>query len=302
MDNLDLVKVYTPEGELKKVEREQLSDALSHGFKLAEEDPTEKPKKSLLGSGLAATAKGIISAAPSVFQTLAETGEDVARLGAQGATFGFSDEALAALQAGKESLTSEKSLADLYEDYKKIEEEKLKKSRERSPVLGTVAEFGGAVLPGIAATALTGGAAAPAVAPSLGRALGKAALTGAASGALAGAGASEGSVLGDVEFDPSKGVVYGEKAEKFAKDVLGGAASGAVIAPMFEGGIRALGKAAGGIKKGVKGLADKHGEAKNNLVAYRETKEKGTDFITEQGKEALDIRKENYATKVQQVL
>jgi len=93
---------------------------------------------------------------------VSDTLEDVASAGAQGLTMGFSDElagagrGVAAKVAG-----SEKDLSDLYAQYRDIERKRYEQAQERSPVLSSVAEFGGAIAPSLLSgggSLLTGGA------------------------------------------------------------------------------------------------------------------------------------------------
>lgn len=283
MEELDLVPVYTPEGELKKIKRSDMEKALSSGFSLAEQPPTKK--QSVLTSAAKGIGGGLVEAGKYLGEKTLESAEDVARLGAQGATFGFSDEALAAAQAAKEGAATGGDFADLYQKYLALEQEKIKMSKERSPILGTAAEFGGAILPAVGASIASGGAAAPAAAGGLARILGRAALTGAVGGAISGAGTSEGTIVGGDR----------EKIAQLGKDIVGGAASGAVLAPAFTGGLMAL----GGVAKGAKGAISKLGkdfkEVEAQLVAREEAK-MGTSFLTEKGKELLDNRLVNTAT------
>lgn len=152
--------------------------------------------------------------------------KDLARLGVQGASMSFSDEALAGLQAAADVVGTEKTLKDLpalYEQYKQIERRKVEEARERNPILGTAAEFGGAIIPSI----FTGGTSlavkgASKLLPSLakstaGASIGRAALTGAQYGGVAAAGAMESPLLSS------------EGATEIAKGAaVGGAFSGAM--------------------------------------------------------------------------
>jgi hypothetical protein len=292
MDNLDLVPVYNPEGELKKIKREDISAALEKGYKMAEESsqevsqPIRQRKESAVGSAAGALGRGIVESGKYLGEKALESAEDVTRLGAQGLTFGFADEGVAAAKALSESQATGGEFEDLYKKYLALEQEKIKMSKERSPVLGTAAEFGGAILPAIGASVISGGAAAPAAGAGLLRTLGRTALTGAAGGALAGAGTSEATILGGRE-----GI------EQLGKDILGGAASGAVVAPAFHLAGMGAGKL---IKKGAEGakkLATMFDEPEAALVAFEESKA-GTDFITKAGKELLEERQTNTAKEI----
>jgi hypothetical protein len=125
----------------------------------------------------------------------------------QGATLGFSDEAIAALRAGLDP-RQKKGLSELvtgqpspgsYEDYLRAEREGMRKYQEQNPITSTVANLGGAFAPAV----FTGGAGAvPAVSrtvgPRLARMLfgetpsvGRMAATGAGAGAVSAVGTSE---------------------------------------------------------------------------------------------------------------
>lgn len=103
--------------------------------------------------------------APEEDMTLSEA----ARMGAKGATFGFSDELLGGLQAVGDVASSEKSLSDLptlYRAYQKAEEAKQKDISERHPLKSMGLELGAGMLTGGALASL-GKKAAAAAAPSL---------------------------------------------------------------------------------------------------------------------------------------
>ena len=165
--------------------------------------------------------------------------KDLARLGVQGASMNLSDEVLAGLQAAADVAGTEKTLKDLpalYEQYKQIERRKIEEARERSPILGTAAEIGGAIIPSI----FTGGTSlavkgASKLLPSLaastsaGASIGRAALTGAQYGGVAAAGAMESPLLSS------------EGATEIAK--------GATMSFLFSGAMAGAGEAAKGIYK-----------------------------------------------------
>ena len=110
----------------------------------------------------------------------------------QGASMGFSDEAIAALRAGLNPKQG-------YEDYLKAEREGMRQYQEQNPITSTVANLGGALAPAI----FTGGVGAvPAVSRTVGPRLagvlfgqtpsvGRMAATGAGAGAVSAVGTSE---------------------------------------------------------------------------------------------------------------
>jgi hypothetical protein len=110
----------------------------------------------------------------------------------QGASMGFSDEAIAALRAGLNPKQS-------YEDFLKAEREGMRQYQEQNPITSTVANLGGALAPAM----FTGGAGAvPAVSRAMGPRLsgmlfgqapsvGRMTATGAGAGAVSAVGTSE---------------------------------------------------------------------------------------------------------------
>lgn len=209
------------------------------------------------------------------------TGMDVLRGAAQGLTFGFSDEMLAALKAaGKVALTEKKvqDLPELYRQYQQLEQEKIKEAKERSPGLFTTSEIIGGLAPALftggATAAATGAAKAGAAAakttstllpalaeatPAAGvaakEALGflpsvlKGAKTGAAYGALAAAGTAEAPI---------------EETGEFAKEVGKGALFGGTLG----GGLSAL----GGIGRAIKPDVKESSMARQAKLAFEEAK------------------------------
>lgn len=136
---------------------------------------------------------------------------DVLRGGAQGLTFGFSDEALAALKAATEVAGTEKTLKDLpslYRQYQQLEQEKVKQAKERSPIAFGAAEIAGGLAP---ALFTGGGTAAATAAKGFLPAVGRGALTGAKYGALAAAGTAEAPIEETGEFakEIGKGALFG---------------------------------------------------------------------------------------------
>jgi hypothetical protein len=121
----------------------------------------------------------------------------------QGATFGFGDEINAAARAPLSAIKS--AIGGDGEGYNAAladERAKLKAYQESSPGASAAYEIGGAVVPAVAGTVLSGGAAAPALAARsaplamrLGRAAYPAAKVGAAQGAAYGFGTGEGGMI-----------------------------------------------------------------------------------------------------------
>lgn len=124
------------------------------------------------------------------------------RAAMQGATFGLSDEAIAALSSPKAALAAavsgeeSKTAAPYYETLER-ERQMLEQYRQQFPTGAAVSEIAGAAVPAIAATLLSGGSTAPTTGTMLQRAYqgGKtAAKIGAVEGGLYGFGQAEGGI------------------------------------------------------------------------------------------------------------
>lgn len=259
-----------------------------HGFLL----PTEEEKKQYTqepvdhGFRLPTEEERIKYTSPSeepsgVLQTI----EDVVRLGGQGLSASFSDEALAALKAAGEVAGTEKTLKDLpalYEQYKQIERRKIEEARERSPVLGTAAEIAGAIAPtffsGGTSLAVKGAAKLlPAIAESTSAAgaIGRAALTGAQYGGVAAAGAMESPIL-----SPEGG-----------KEILKGAALGGAL-----GGVTASGVEA--VKSAYRALSPASRTVKLAGRAFQEAAEGRPSPTSEAGEKLLQKEEQEAAKKI----
>lgn len=137
--------------------------------------------------------------APKSLATVAQPTGDVEkqrlRAAAQGATFGLSDEGLAAMQAAAASMSGGQTFGEEYERALASERTKLKAYQQAYPVSSAAYEIGGAIIPSLIASAVTGGTATPGIvaaeAPLAAR-LGKAAMTGLGQGAAYGYGTGEG--------------------------------------------------------------------------------------------------------------
>jgi hypothetical protein len=171
--------------EEEKAKYEQLPS--DRGFRL----PTEEEKAELRGKEESPLSNLGTSAAESV--------EDILSSGAHGLTAGWSEEILGKLKAYRDiiaskELTKENDLERLYKQYRDIEEERYARAKERSPVLSTASEVGGAIAPAL----FTGGATAAATAPTLLGTLAKVAVPGAISAAVGHLG--EAQELNEEEF------------------------------------------------------------------------------------------------------
>lgn len=141
------------------------------------------------------------------------------RAAAQGATFGLSDEAIAAVTnpvaAARAAFGDAEGGAGYY-DRLASERGKLEAYRQARPLEALGYELGGAAVPTVAATLFTGGAATPIQGPLITRAISAAPRLmkeGAAFGSLYGAGTAEGGIV------------------QRLKGAATGAATGAVMAP-----------------------------------------------------------------------
>lgn len=136
----------------------------------------------------------------------------------QGLTFGYSDEIIGGLQAGvKKALGDERPFAEVYE----AQRDAYRAYRDRGKADNPKTFLGGAIAGGVGSVA-----AAPVFGAAKGAGLAANATRAAAGGALTGAGLSENNPLKSPK-----------EAEKFGKDVLEGAITGAV----FQGGFQGIG-------------------------------------------------------------
>lgn len=212
-----------------------------------------------------------LSASDISFQEEPTTSSDFGLGAAQGATFGFSDEMLAALRASKEVATTEKGLKDLpslYRQLQQIEQQKVAEARERSPIAFAAGEIGAGIIPAL----FTGGASAAASGAKAAAAGAKAAtgfLPSVFGAAKAGAGYGALSAAGTTE----KPI---EETGEFATEVAKGGLAGATI-----GGV--LGAAGQGIKT-IAGTLEDADMARQSRVAYERAK-KGLDFTGEKATE-----------------
>ena len=216
--------------------------------------------------------------------------EAALRSGAQGLTFGFADEASAALESTLTGKPYEKALEESRAEYKASEEE--------YPVTSLVGEIGGGIGQAIGITAATGGAGAPAAAATGAKTLsniaklgkiaraafiptveksalkniGTAALSGATYGGLTEIGKSEEEGLGRLKEAPMAALTGG---------LVGGALGG-----VLEGGKKAI---SGSIKL-LEDLA-KEGELPPSIIKTMDVIKAGTEkkgYITEASKQRVD--------------
>lgn len=213
-------EITTPDGrrfEIEAPEGTSAEDALAWarqhlgaqggGERQPTEAPREEPRQQ---GGRGAYVKGL------------------ARSAAQGATFGFGDEALARAR----SMFSDRDYDDLLQE----ERDAYKRFASENPVASFAAEFVGGAIPSIPALMIPGGqTAAGATLANTARNVGaltrmatsptaRLAATGAGYGGVAGFGAGEGG--------------FGNRAES----ALGGAATGAVLGPLAAAGMNAVGR------------------------------------------------------------
>ena len=125
----------------------------------------------------------------------------VGRAALQGATFGFSDEAIAAasnpLAAMSAAISGETEASAPYYETLEAERRKLDQFSEQYPVLSASSEFSGAAIPAVAATVFSGGSAAPATGTrmaQMAKSGARAAKVGAIEGGLYGFGTGEGGI------------------------------------------------------------------------------------------------------------
>lgn len=125
----------------------------------------------------------------------------VGRAALQGATFGFSDEAIAAASnpraAMSAAISGETEASAPYYETLEAERRKLDQFSQQYPILSASSEFSGAAVPAVAATVFSGGSAAPATGTRMAQMLksgGQAAKVGAIEGGLYGFGTGEGGI------------------------------------------------------------------------------------------------------------
>lgn len=160
------------------------------------------------------TSESLLSTSDIKFDEEPSTTGDAATGAAQGLTFGFSDEGIAALRAAKEVATSEKSLKDLpslYRQFQEIEQQKIAQARERSPIAFTAGEVAGGILPALFTGGATAAASGTKVATGFLPSVISAAKAGTAYGALSAAGTTEKSIEQTGEFlgEVGKGALAG---------------------------------------------------------------------------------------------
>jgi hypothetical protein len=152
------------------------------------------------------------------------------RLGVQGLSLGFGEEAEAAARAGFGLLTGQADdFQSAYDVEVKALRDKLEAAREAYPYSSMGYEAAGAILPAIAATIATGGAAGPSAAGNIGRIL-----LGPTGGSLAKGAVYGGAGSGAYEIGTGEGGIS-ERLEGVPEAV----AVGTVAAPVFQLGARA---------------------------------------------------------------
>lgn len=176
-------------------------------------------------------------AAPSV----ADTAVNKAFSGLLG---NYWDEAGAAIDAGLKPLTgdfgnpgsSAETFGQRYDENLAANRAALKAGSEQNPVISTVAELAGGIVPAIA----TGGAAAPA---TLGAAVTRGALTGAAYGGIYGSGGAEGDVTDRLK-EGAQGAALGAALGGAVPALIGGVSS--VARKAADSGVARIGNEAAG--------------------------------------------------------
>jgi len=271
MATLDLVKVYTPSGELTRIKRTDLQKALSRGYKEA-----DVPKK---------------EEEPTFLEEAGETAADTGRAALSGLTMGGLEELIA---GGKAITSSEKEdLATLYRKYLDIEEKKSEEMRQRSPTASLIGEVGGALAPalftgGTGLLASGGRAAARLGAKELAKAALKGAAVGAAGGAISGGLTSkEGRLIGGSE----------EERAKLAEDIVSGGELGGVLGGVASAAIPTLGK-------GVSAAKGKASEALEGTLFGKHLKkafemgERGESVLTGEGAKKAMLKEGEQANKL----
>ena len=135
---------------------------------------------------------------PEIPQEEPSTLSDFGSALAEGATLGFRDELLGAMEAAGDVALKDKKLEDLYKLYRqhqKEEEQKYKEVQERSPTASLIGELaGGFAVPGLGAAGAIGKGA------SILSKIGRGAAAGGAIGAATGLGKSESTIEQPLEL------------------------------------------------------------------------------------------------------
>jgi hypothetical protein len=195
-------------------------------------DETNYSVEQLKAAGRKAVSAGDFAAAKRYIDAAkaAESSRAPVRMAAQGATFGLSDEAIA---AATNPISAVGSLigrgGQEYETRLGQERAKLEAYRRDYPIESLAAEVGGAAVPAAVATIFTGGAAAPATAAPLMARLMQAAPTLMKQGAIYGAGYGFGTAEGG-PLERLKGTASGAVGGAIA-----GPVAGAVTYPIVAG-------------------------------------------------------------------
>jgi len=178
--------------------------------------------------------------------------ENALRAARQGATFGFSDEAVGARDALAAALTGGDPAAE-YRRSRDLERARLRQFEEDSPTAAFLGNIGGGLVP------ITGPAKAVAALPSLPARIGQAAKSGAKYGALAGLGVGEGDVR--------------QQLESAGK----GALIGAAVSPVLTGGLTAAGAVGGRVREA---LAKRGAPRGTSPGAAPEAGERALDLVS----------------------
>lgn len=184
--------------------------------------------------------------------------------GAQGATLGFGDELLAALETAGQTVSGKSKLEDLYNTYRKLQQENeasVAQAHERSPWATGIGELaGGLILPGGAMIGAGKEAA-------LGARMLAGAKAGIPIGALAGAGYSQANI---------------ENIPQLAQDTAVGAGLGAAGGAAAEGIIGGLGKAGEAVKKQLQKT-----NVGENIVQAMDTGLEGGGYISKESEKRI---------------
>jgi hypothetical protein len=284
----DMIPMLDPSGKEVKIEKAQLPLALKENFTLKQKEQAAKRQSSVYDLGATLSDLGFSGAKVLATEKL----PDVANLFAQGATAGFSDEAIGFLKAAASYPFSDDQLYVLYEKFKKQEKERLKLARERTPVGGFLAETVGSAVPAVLLAAATKGKYIPKKGASLKDIAKFGAKIGAIEGAIGGLGSSEADL---------KAALTGDKQQlkELGLDVTGGAfiggAAGGVLSPITTKAAEALPAAKKAVGEAIEGMASRR---QSKLAFESKAKDIPVDFETDAGKQALVERQKKFASDV----
>lgn len=232
--------------------------------------------------------------------------ESVGRGLAQGVSFGFADEASAALKALPRLAPGGQSFSESFSENVEESRSRDEAARAQRPFLTGASEFAGFAVPAAASVLLSGGSATPAVGARTGAMLARPVAGAAIEGGLSAAGHSEGNVLerlDDAAVGAAAGAALGGVGSRIIKAgprvtgaVLGGATGAALddSGTPVEGGL--AGAAAGGlggagVSRGARRVLDRVAGPGSNILptAQERAANKVSEALRREGIDLSDV-------------